>query len=278
MNLPPINVAALLKKHHLEPRKSLGQNFLISDSALEQIVAAAEIPASAAVLEVGAGLGSLTRVLAASSRKVVAVELDRFLFRILQDVTASQKNIELVQGDMLEINPTELMGEPDYLVVANIPYYITSALIRHLIETKFKPLRLVLTIQQEVADRICALPGDLSLLALGVQVYGTPRIVLKIPAGAFYPPPKVDSAVVRVDLLPEPVIPFENLDLFFRLAKAGFSQKRKTLRNSISAGMHLKPGDAENLLRSVQIDPQRRAETLSLTEWRGLTERMAGLL
>jgi 16S rRNA (adenine1518-N6/adenine1519-N6)-dimethyltransferase len=275
LSLPSINVAALLKKHHLEPRKSLGQNFLISDSALAQIVSAAEIPADAAVLEVGAGLGSLTRVLAASARKVVAVELDRFLFPILQDMTASQKNIELVQGDMLEINPTELMGEPDYLVVANIPYYITSALIRHLIETKYKPRRLVLTIQQEVADRVCATPGDLSLLALGVQVYGSPRIALKIPAGAFYPPPKVDSAVVRVDLYPEPVIPFESLDLFFRLAKAGFSQKRKTLRNSISAGMHLKPGDAEKLLQGAGIDPQRRAETLSLIEWRGLTERMA---
>jgi 16S rRNA (adenine1518-N6/adenine1519-N6)-dimethyltransferase len=272
LNLPPLNVPALLKKHHLAPRKSLGQNFLVSDEALGKIVAAAEVGPDDAVLEIGAGLGSLTRVLARAAGRVTAVELDRNLIPILRDVTSGFTNVEVVQGDMLELDPRELMKEPGYLVVANIPYYITSALIRRLIETGCKPARLVLTIQKEVAERVCAAPGGMSLLALGVQVYGMPAMVMKIPAEDFYPSPKVDSAVVRVDLFPQPVIPFDHLNLFFRLAKAGFSQKRKTLRNSISAGMLLKPDEAEALLRSAEIEPQRRAETLSLEEWRILTK------
>jgi 16S rRNA (adenine1518-N6/adenine1519-N6)-dimethyltransferase len=277
LNLAPLNVPALLRKHNLEPKKSLGQNFLVSNDALAKIVAAADVTADASVLEVGAGLGSLTRVLAETARQVVAVELDRNLIPVLQDVTSHQKNVEVVQGDMLELNPGDLMKSAGYLVVANIPYYITSALIRHLIETKYKPDRLVLTIQKEVAERVCAKPGDMSLLALGVQVYGSPQIVLNIPAEAFHPSPKVDSAVVRVDLYPDPVIPLEKIDLFFRLAKAGFHQKRKTLRNSISAGMRLKPVEAEELLKSAGIDPQRRAETLALAEWSVLTDKMAEL-
>lgn len=275
MSLPPLNIPSILRKHHLEPKKSLGQNFLVSDEALAGIVAVAEVTAEDTVLEVGAGLGSLTRFLAMAARQVIAVEIDRNLLPILREVTAGTTNVDIVKGDMLEIKPGEILNDPGYLVVANIPYYITSALIRHLIEAEVKPRRLVLTIQKEVAERVCARPGDMSLLALGVQVYGAPRLVMKIPAWDFYPAPNVDSAVVRVDLFEQPVIPFEKLDLFFRLAKAGFSQKRKTLRNSISAGMHLKPDEAVELLTSAGIDPQRRAETLSLEEWRVLTQIMS---
>jgi 16S rRNA (adenine1518-N6/adenine1519-N6)-dimethyltransferase len=133
----------------------------------------------------------------------------------------------------------------------------------------------VLTIQQEVADRICALPGDMSLLALSVQVYGRPQVKARIPAGAFYPPPKVDSSVLCVDIYTEPVIPVPLLDTFFALAKAGFSQKRKTLRNSISAGMHLAPAETEKILAAAGINPQRRAETLSLEEWGKLSGQYA---
>jgi len=164
-----------------------------------------------------------------------------------------------------------------YLVVANIPYYITSNVIRHLLEAECKPRLLVLTIQREVAERICSPQGDLSLLALSVQLYGTPRIAARIPAGAFYPAPKVDSSVLRIDLFPEPFIPEEEIGKFFRLAKAGFSQKRKTLRNSLSAGLAWKPERAVNLLLDNGIDPQRRAETLSLEEWRRLTQGYSDL-
>jgi len=179
-----------------------------------------------------------------------------------------------VQGDILEIELSGLFGKPGYLVVANIPYYITSALMRHLLETPFKPARLVLTVQQEVAQRICAGQGDYSLLAISVQVYGKPVVTASIPAGAFYPAPKVDSAVLRVEIYDEPLVPLNRLDTFFRLVKAGFSQKRKTLLNTLSAGLHWEKGQMEGLLRQIGIDPQRRAQTLSIQEWVRLTEEV----
>jgi 16S rRNA (adenine1518-N6/adenine1519-N6)-dimethyltransferase len=165
------------------------------------------------------------------------------------------------------------MGQEGYFVVANIPYYITSNLLRHLLEAPLKPARLVLTVQREVAERITAGPGEMSLLALGVQVYGRPKIVARIPAGAFYPPPQVDSSVVRVDLYAEPLIPAGQLDAFFHLAKAGFGQKRKMLRNALSAGLGWPAAQTATLLESAGIDPQRRAETLLMVEWRELTEK-----
>jgi len=271
MNLPPLEIGALLRSHGLSPKKGLGQNFLADPVALERIVAAAHIPPHAQVLEVGPGLGSLTRYLACSAQRVVAVELDRALLPVLDDTLAGFANVTVVQGDILKLDPAALMQTAGYWVVANIPYYITSALIRHLLEAALKPARVVLTVQREVAERVCALPGEMSLLALGVQVYGQPRLALRIPAGAFYPPPKVDSAVVDIELYGEPRIPAAALDTFFRLAKAGFGQKRKTLRNSLSGGLGLAPAQAEALLRTANIDPQRRAETLDLDEWGRLT-------
>ncbi len=271
LNLPPLNVAAILRAHGLSPKKSLGQNFLADPSALERIIQAAEIAPGDSVLEVGPGLGSLTRYLAAAARRVVAVELDGSLLAPLEQVLAGAPNVEIIQGDILDLDPAELIDEPGFLVVANIPYYITSTLIRHLLEARQKPRRLVLTVQREVAGRITAGPGDLSLLALSVQVYGKPAIAARIPAGAFYPAPKVDSSVVRVDLYPEPLIPAGALDAFFRLAKAGFGQKRKTLRNALAAGLSWPGQQAAELLQAAGIDPMRRAETLQLDEWRRLT-------
>lgn len=267
-----LNVPQLLRQHKLSPRKSLGQNFLLDPIALEKVVDCADIAAEDEVLEIGAGLGSLTRFLAASARRVVAVEIDRHLTPILTDVLDSLTNVQIIQGDILELDPASLMGQDGYLVIANIPYYITSAIIRHLLEARVKPQRLVLTIQKEVANRICAQPDDMSLLALSVQVFGRPVVAAHIAAGAFYPPPKVDSAVIRVDLFPEPVIPTADLDTFFRLARAGFGQKRKMLRKSLAAGLSLPTGEIEDLLTRCQIDPTRRAETLSLQEWKCLTE------
>ncbi len=259
-----------MRSQGLRPKKGLGQNFLLDPAALRRIVAAAEVTPDAAVLEIGAGLGSLTRYLAAVARRVVAVELDQKLFPVLQRVMAPWPNVTLYPGDILELDPGELMAEPAYLVVANIPYYITSAVIRHLLETPLKPARMVLTVQREVAERITAAAGKLSLLALSVQVYGQPQKVALIPAGAFYPSPKVDSAVVRVELFPEPLIPPAQLDTFFTLARAGFGQKRKTLRNALAAGLGWKAEKTAEWLQAAGIDPQRRAETLSLPEWRTL--------
>ncbi len=266
------NIPSLLKRYNIHPKKSLGQNFLVDSGALHKIIVAANITQNDRVLEIGAGLGNLTESLAQKAKFVVAVELDGRLLKPLQETLSGKANVRIVPGDMLKLNPADLMDGSGYLVVANIPYYITSALIRHLLETSCKPVRLVLTIQSEVALRICATPNDMSLLALSVQVYGAPIITGKIPAEAFYPSPNVDSAIVRVDLYPEPVIPMEQLDVFFHLAKAGFSQKRKTLRNSISAGMRLGTEKTLDLLSIASIDPMRRAETLGMDEWHRLVD------
>lgn len=268
--IPPLNTSALLKKYGLRADKKLGQNFLQDPMALEAIAAAAEIQPSDTVLEIGPGLGSLTRHLAVAARRVVAIELDADLIPPLEAVTKPYDNIYIIHGDILKIAPGELVGASGYLVVANIPYYITSAIIRHLLENEPKPRRIVLTVQKEVAERICAGAGDMSLLALSVQVYGQPRIAKRIPAGAFFPPPRVDSAVLSIDIYPSPKIQSEWLDTFFKLIKAGFSQKRKTLRNSLSSGLHMPSKEVEDLLTKAGIDPMRRAETLSIEEWQVL--------
>jgi 16S rRNA (adenine1518-N6/adenine1519-N6)-dimethyltransferase len=269
---PGLNVPELLRRYGLHPEKSLGQNFLIDDAALRRVVEAAGIEAGDEVLEIGPGLGGLTRYLAVHARQVVAVELDGSLFPPLREVLAPYPNVRLVQGDILDLDPAEWMASSGYVVVANIPYYITSALIRHLLEAHLLPRRVVLTVQREVAERITAGPGEMSLLALSVQLYGQPRQIAHIPAGAFYPSPKVDSTIIRTDLYPVPRIPHDHIPVFFRLAKAGFSQKRKTLRNALSAGLACMPSEAEQLLHAAGIDPRRRAETLSLDEWGRLVE------
>jgi 16S rRNA (adenine1518-N6/adenine1519-N6)-dimethyltransferase len=274
-SIPPLNAAALLKRYGLRADKRLGQNFLQDHFALQEIALAAEIQPDDSVLEVGPGLGSLTRYLAASAKKVTAVELDPDLLGPLKAVIAPYQNVKVVQGDILKLPISELIDQAGYLAVANIPYNITSAIIRHLLESRPKPRRIVLTVQKEVAERICAKAGDLSLLALSVQVYGEPQIAARIPAGAFFPAPKVDSAVLRIDIYPTPLIPNEYLSAFFKLIRAGFGQKRKTLRNSLSAGLHISPAEAEVLLAKAGIDPKRRAETLSIEEWKGLCEKMA---
>jgi 16S rRNA (adenine1518-N6/adenine1519-N6)-dimethyltransferase len=273
MNITPLDIFALLRQYRLRPDKSLGQNFLQDPGALEKIVESAEIRPEDALLEIGPGLGSLTRYLAASARAVTAVELDHRLVPVLQAVLAPYPNTRVVEGDILKFSPSQLVDQDDYLVVANVPYYITSAIFRHLLANHPRPRRIVLTIQKEVAERICARPGDMSLLALSIQVYGRPGIAATIPADAFYPAPKVDSAVIRVDLYSAPLIPAEQLERFFRLAKAGFSQKRKTLRNSLSAGLAISTGAAAQMLEQAGIDPQRRAETLSLEEWGKLSSQ-----
>lgn len=271
-HIPPLNAAAVLKRHGLRADKGLGQNFLQDPFALEAIVEAAEIRPTDTVLEIGPGLGSLTRYLAVSAKRVVAVELDRDLLAPLQAVLAPHPNVTVLRGDILELSPREIITADDYIVAANIPYYITSAVIRHLLESDLKPRRIVLTVQKEVAERICAKPGDMSLLALSVQVYGEPHIAARIPAGAFFPAPKVDSAVLTINIYSTPQIQPESIDLFFKLIKAGFSQKRKTLRNSLSSGLHIAPAAAEKLLQNADIDPKRRAETLSIAEWERLCE------
>ncbi len=276
--LEPLDVPELLRRYNLRPSKRLGQNFLVDVAALKRIVQAAAVEPGDTVLEVGPGLGSLTRYLAAAAEQVIAVELDKRLIPPLEAVLAGYPNLHIVNGDILDLEPAELVSVQDYLVVANIPYYITSALIRHLLEAQQRPRRMVLTVQLEVAQRICAGPGEMSLLSLSVQVYGAVQIAARIPAGAFYPVPGVDSAALRVDIYPQPIIPEKNIDVFFQLVKASFSQKRKTLRNSLAGGMGWKAQLAADLLEGAGIDHRRRAQTLSLQEWKRISEVYANQL
>jgi 16S rRNA (adenine1518-N6/adenine1519-N6)-dimethyltransferase len=263
------DVPALLRRFAIQPKKSLGQNFLVDEAALARIVAAAELGRDDTVLEIGPGLGTLTRRLAEAAGRVIAVELDDRLIPVLRQTLAPYRNVEIVHGDILELDVGQLLRETatPYKVVANLPYYITSAVLRHLLEAAVRPALMVLTVQLEVAQRLTARPGEMSLLAVSVQVYGKPRVAGRIKAGSFYPVPKVDSAVVRVDLYDQPDVPLEDIDGFFEVVRAGFGERRKQLRNALSRGLKRDAQEVAQALEQAGVDPARRAETLSLEEW-----------
>jgi len=266
-----MDVRRLLKEFDIQPKKSLGQNFLVDRQALKRIVEAAEVGPEDVILEIGPGLGTLTRCLATRAGWVVAVELDRRLVEVLEQTLADLPNVEVIHGDILELNPADLleryMASLRYKVVANLPYYITSAVLRHLLTAQVKPKVMVVTVQLEVAQRITAEPGDMSLLAVSVQFYGRPRIVARIKAGAFYPSPQVDSAVVRIDLGDRPLVEVNDVDGFFEVVRAGFAQRRKQLRNALAAELALPTGEVAQALSRAGVNPKRRAQALSIEEW-----------
>jgi 16S rRNA (adenine1518-N6/adenine1519-N6)-dimethyltransferase len=275
-----LSVSALLRAHGLHPKKGLGQNFLTDRAALERIVAAADLSLDDAVVEVGAGLGFLTQRLAEEAGLVVAVELDADLVEILREQVANLSNVRIIHSDILQQSDLGL-AHREYKVVANLPYYVTSAVLRHFLEREPRPRLLVVTVQHEVAERIVAKPGAMSLLALSVQFYGQARIVARIPARAFYPTPKVDSAIVRIEVAGRPNVtlpPGVDETAFFRVSRAGFQKRRKMLRNSLSAGLGVAPYQVEDALRRAGVDPRRRPQTLSLQEWAEAAGALAPLL
>lgn len=272
------SVYHLLKKYNIRPKKGWGQNFLADNQHLEKMVAAADLSATETVLEIGPGLGALSAPLAASVKRVIALEIDPLMVDILKTEMAAIKNFTVVQADILAVNPLDVLqgqqanfapGDP-YQVVANLPYYITSAIIQRLLETPHPPQRLIITIQKEVAQRIVARPGQMSILAVSVQFYGQPKLCHTIPPNAFVPPPKVDSAVLRIDRYHNPPVIVPDPAHYFRIVKAGFSQKRKQLKNSLAAGLHKPQAEIVTQMQMAGIDPTRRAQTLSLTEWAAL--------
>ena len=272
-------IAARLRAWGLHPSKSLGQNFLTDPVILERIVAAAGLTAADTVLEVGAGLGTLTTRLARRAGRVIAVELDDRLIPALEDELADYPNVTLVVGDILTLDLAQLVGPGAcYDVVANLPYYITSAMLRRFLEAAPRPRRMVLTVQREVAERILARSGRMSLLAVSVQFYARPRWLFRIKPGSFYPSPQVESAVIRLDVYDTPPITVDDEQLFFRVVRAGFAQPRKQLRNTLSAGLHLSARDVAARLEATGISPRRRAETLSLAEWGRVVEALASLI
>ena len=273
-------------------KKSLGQNFLADRSYLAPILDAAEVGSSDAVLEIGPGKGVLTEALAERAGCLVAVELDDRLIEPLRQQFAGRPHVHIVHGDILEQAPGRLVADAcgkgreigdwrleishsptsnlqspiSYKVVANLPYYITSAVLRHLLEAAQPPTSAVVMVQWEVAQRICAAPGDMSLLAVSVQFYAEPRIVQCVPAAAFSPRPKVDSAILHLRVRPQPAVAMDPAR-FFAVVRAGFSQKRKQIHNSLAAGLQLDKATVQQWLAEAGIDPARRAETLSLDEW-----------
>jgi 16S rRNA (adenine1518-N6/adenine1519-N6)-dimethyltransferase len=258
-----------LRKFGLKPRKGLGQHFLVDEEVLGVILAAADITPGDIIVEVGPGLGILTEALAKKAGGVLAIELDDKLAALLKKTLASFNNVTIVNDDVLNIEPGELLKRqrsPDYKVVANLPYYITSPVLRHFLEAEAKPKVMVVMVQAEVARAIAARPGDMSLLSVSVQFYGQPEIVSRVPAQSFYPAPEVDSAVLRISLYPRPAVAVEEGG-FFELVRAGFAAPRKQLANSLAQGLGLPKELILPLLEKAEIDGQRRAETLTLEEW-----------
>lgn len=254
------------------PKKSLGQHWLKDREVLAAIADAAEINSEDTVLEIGPGQGTLTSELLRRAKKVIAVELDGDLAAKLPKQFPGT-SLEVVNQDILSFDLTNL---PDnYVVVANVPYYITSKIIQLLTTSLNKPRTIVLLIQKEVAVRLAAEPGDLSILAVSAQIYAEVHLGDVVPAKFFTPPPKVDSQVVILSTRQEPLVKPEDEKAFFRVVKAGFSAKRKKLRSSISSGLHISKPEAETLLTQTGINPDNRAEQLSLDDWLRLTANVS---
>jgi 16S rRNA (adenine1518-N6/adenine1519-N6)-dimethyltransferase len=272
-------------------KKSLGQHFLTDASVVRDIVAALELKPGERVLEIGPGHGVLTQALVERGAEVAAIELDDELIPELQRLP-----IHVIHDDILRVDLGGVMGgevshpapgaRRPYKVAGNIPYYISSAILRHLLEAQPKPELVVLMLQKELAERVVAAPGGMSLLSVSVQVYGAARIVCQVPASAFRPRPKVDSAVLRIDVYPRPAVPMPDPEVFFAVVRAGFAERRKQMHNALQrnykpAGAHTKasldPQAVSAALRRSGVDPMRRAETLTLQEWAAVAEAVTEL-
>jgi len=267
-----------LRRYHITAKKGLGQNFLIDEKVLETILETAELSSQDTVIEVGPGLGLMTAELAKRAGWVIAIELDNRLADILKK-TLPGDNIVVIHQDVLGTDPGVLLqqGAPcfpeaikPYKVVANLPYYITSPVLRHFLEASVKPERIVVMVQKEVAEAIVAAPGQRSVLSISVQFYGRAEIVTYVPASSFYPEPKVDSAVVKIDVYSHHPIDVDDEGRFFKLVKAGFTASRKQAANSLAQGLGVSKNEALDMLTKAAIDPTRRAETFTLEEWGSL--------
>jgi len=259
----------IFKKYNLEPKKFLGQNFLIDKKALAKIIEAADLKSSDNVLEVGPGLGFLTKELMAKAKKVVSVEIDKSLNFILRQEFKKRKNLELVKADILKIEFDKLkrlFNNEDYKIVANLPYQITSRFLRKFLSARYHPKQMVLTLQREVAERICAKAGQHSLLSLSAQFYSSPKIIDLVKPESFFPQPKVFSAIVKFEKIQKNMA---NVDekMFFRLLRIGFSAKRKQLQNNLANGFHEKNEKIKNILLNLGFSDKVRAQNLSIDDW-----------
>jgi 16S rRNA (adenine1518-N6/adenine1519-N6)-dimethyltransferase len=268
----------LLRRYNIKTKKRLGQHFLVDDTVLEKILSAADLTPDDTVIEVGPGLGLMTQELAKRAGWVIAIELDNRLAALLQE-NLQAENVVVVNEDVLGTDPAKLLkgSAPhfppqlhSYKVVANLPYYITSPVLRHFLEAPVKPSTMVVMVQKEVAETIAAKAGDRSVLSIAVQFYGKPSIVANVPSSSFFPPPEVDSAIVKIDVYAKPPVAVDDVAGFFKLVRAGFAAARKQAANSLAQGLGLSKEEALVLLSKAKIDPKRRAETFTLEEWAAL--------
>ena len=252
------------------PRKSLAQHFLVDQGALSRVVAAAHLEATDVVVEIGPGTGLLTRLLVQRAARVIAIEMDQALVARLRESMADFPNLTVLHGDAREWDPSTVGGP--YKVVANLPYYAAVPIVRRFLESSLPPSLTVVTVQREVAQSMAASPGKMRLLSVAVQLYGKPSIVGYIQPRSFRPPPKVTSAIVRIETRPDAALSLSDTEAFFQVVRGGFSGPRKQLRNSLGHSFDLTGSRAEEVLWQAGIDPRLRAEALSLEDWGRLYE------
>lgn len=260
----PTHLKELCATYHLTPSKKYGQNYLISETPINKMIEAGELTPEDTVVEIGPGFGVLTLAMAPHVEKVLAFEIEKKLEGYWEEKQREFKNIEIIWGNALkELETRNLELGTAYKVLANLPYQITSNVIRTLLELAQKPERIVIMVQKEVAERICAKPGDMSLLAVSVQYYGNPKMVTKVTSGNFWPAPKVDSAVIAItDMQDRP-----DADTFFRYVRAGFQNKRKQLWKNLSVGLQIDGEKVKHTLQTVLGNEKIRAEELSVEQW-----------
>jgi len=280
------DLKSLLKKHYIQPSKGLGQNFLVGKEIIKRVIEAADLKPADTVLEIGPGLGTLTLELAKKAKKVIAVEKDQKMVGILKETLKAFENVEIIQNDILKIEEKNLFSPfarhlagsviENYKIVANLPFYLTAPVIRKFLESKNQPKEMILLVQKEVGQRICAKPPDMNLLAVSVQIYAEAKIINYVSKKSFWPQPKVDSAIIKIVPLEIKTcnhrISLRKRNLFFKIVKAGFSQPRKQLLNNLSKKLGIGKERIKIWLSENNIQPFQRAETLTVEDWTKLTE------
>lgn len=267
--LRPTSIKELLNRLGLSPQKGLGQNFLIDQRPVNTIIEAADIKPTDTIIEIGPGLGIVTKQILQTAGKVIAVELDQKLAISLEQ-EMQNPSFTVIHGDAREVDVNAISSNMQYKLVANLPYYAASPILRHFLESSNHPTQVVAMLQREVAQNIVAKPGNMSLMSIGIQLYGKPTIVTYVPPSAFYPKPKVTSAIVHINVYNEPLLKLDNRKDFFKIVRAGFSAPRKQLHNSLSHGMQISQKQAMLMIEKAYIAPTRRPATLTLDEWGSL--------
>lgn len=270
------NLKSLARKYKFWPKRLRGQNFLISKLVLKKIIRTAQLERNDKILEVGPGFGVLTQELVKRAKKVWAIESDPKMVKFLQEMLGDFSNLEIIEGDIFKrfSDLKSFLKNFSYKLVSNLPYNITSLVLRNFLSQKPKPSQLILLVQKEVAERIVARPGQMSLLSVAIQFYGKPQIISLVSKKNFWPQPKVDSALIKIDTLRDKELPSLNQELFFKIVKAGFSSRRKKLSNSLARSLGIKKEEIEEILIKIHLPLKIRSQELTLQDWQNLALRL----